>query len=101
MDPRAHHRAAALDGTQRRGNQRTHRSEDDRAIQPFRGRLIGTAGPGRAQFACKCLGPKVTWTGEGIDVAPLPACHLRDDVRRSTEAVQAQTGASPAMRSER
>ena len=75
---------------------------DDRGIERHRRRLIlGCPGPIRAERACKALRLDIALAREGINRAPLPARHLRDDMSGRTEAKDAEMLSIPAMTSER
>ena len=71
MDAAADHDAALAGGSQRRGDQRSHRGEDDGRVQFLRGELLGVAGPDRPQAPGEFLGLGVARPGEGVDLPAL------------------------------
>ncbi len=91
MDAGADHPAALAHGAQSRRHQLTRRRIDDRGIQRHRRQLARITGPDRAQRTSEILRGHIARAAEGIDIAPLPARHLHDDMRRGTEAVQPET----------
>ena len=102
MDAAAHHDAAFADGPERRRHQRADRREDDGRVERLGRRLVGAAGPRRAQARARSPAPCVARPGEGEDLAALMPRHLRHDMRRRAEAVNAEALAgSPASFSER
>src|SRR6267143_3305659 len=90
MDAAAHHAAALLDRVQCERNQRAHRRKQDRRVQRLGRRLGGVAGPMCAALQRKGLSGRVAWAGEGEHLPSLSPRHLREDVRRGAEAIQAE-----------
>ena len=90
MDTGADHHAATLDRAQRRGHQRADRSKDDSRVQHRRRRLIRRTSPHRAKLAREILCLGIAWAGESVNLATLPACNLRNDVRRGAKPVQSE-----------
>ena len=89
MDAAEHDGAPGRERGEGQRHQGADRREDDRCLQ-FLGRpLVRGADPGGAEVARQVLGGVVRRAREGVDLAPLPAHHLGDDVRRRAEAVDA------------
>lgn len=91
MDAGADHPATLAQSAQRGRHQLARRRIDDRRIQRHRRQLARITGPDRAQRTGEVLRRHIARAAEGIDIAPLPARHLHDDMRRGTEAVQPET----------
>ena len=74
----------------RRGDQRSHRGEDDGRVQFCRGELLGAAGPDGPQAAGEFLGLGVAGAGEAVDLEAVVDGHLDGDVGRGPETVNPQ-----------
>ncbi|MFD2427765.1 hypothetical protein ACFSUK_05190 [Sphingobium scionense] len=61
-------------------NKRTYGREDENGVELHRWLLGRCAGPAAAERAREPLGLRVSFAGEGIDLAPLPDGDLGDDV---------------------
>ena len=71
-----------------RRHQRTDRREQDGGIEGLGQQGCRAAGPYRAQRPGVSLGRAVAGPREGVDVAPLPATDLSDDVSCRAEAIE-------------
>ena len=90
VDAGADHAAAFAHRFQCRRHERADGREDDRAVERFGRRRVGGAGPAGAELAGEVLPGDIARPGERENVAALPAGHLRDDVSRGAEPVQAE-----------
>src|SRR6185437_1155532 len=102
VDTAANDAAGLAHGLERERHERADRGEDDRRIEWYRRQFLGGAGPGGAEPARHLLARRVAGAGEGEDLATLPAQHLGQNVRRGTEAVEADAAAiaRPAQRAQ-
>ncbi len=71
------------------GTKRPDRGENEGGVERLGRRLVGAAGPHRAEAAREILRLLVARAGEGEDLAALVARDLRDDVRGRAKAVDA------------
>ena len=90
VDAAAHHDPAASKHAQRRRNEGTDWSENDRRIQLFRRRFIRSAGPLRAETTREVLRRRVTGPGESENLALLVPGNLRNDVRGRAKSVNSE-----------
>src|SRR6516164_2093762 len=90
MDACAYDRASANDRAECNGHQGAHRSEDQRRVEGLRRSLVARARPLGAQTARKCLALGVTAPRECENLTSLRNGDLRDQVRRRSEAVDAE-----------
>src|SRR5215831_2680801 len=90
MDARADHDAGLPDGTECRRYELPDRREDDRGVELLRRRLVGAPRPLRSEPPRERLSLRISWACEREHAAPLVERDLDDDVRRRTEAVQAE-----------
>src|SRR5215212_2533952 len=87
VDPSADHPPALANVAERDRDQRSDRRKQDRGIERHRRALVGAAGPDGAELRRKGLRLAIARARKGVDLAALPATHLRDDVRRGAETV--------------
>ena len=73
---------------ERQRDERADGRENDRRVQRLRWELLRGARPHGAELARECLCLLVAGAREGVDLAPLVAADLREDVRRGAKAVQ-------------
>jgi hypothetical protein len=90
MDAAAHHGAALLCRRQCRRHQGPDRRENEGCVEHLGRHLVRTAGPHGTEAAGEILRRRVARSGEGENPAALVARHLRQDVRRRAETVDAE-----------
>lgn len=90
VDACANHGAALAYRAQGGRHERAHGSKDERSVQACRGRELAGCGAGAAQLERQGLRRRVTRTRERVNLAPLPHGDLGDEMRRGTEAKDAQ-----------
>ena len=95
VDSGTDHAPAFAHRLEREWNQCAIGREDDRGIELLRRQFIGPGGPARAQCSGKGLGCGITGACECEEIAALPFCYLRHDMRRGAESVQTQFFARP------
>ena len=89
MNPAAHDDAAGLDGGERQRDEVADRREDQCGVEGLGRRLGGVAGPRGSQRAREALRRRVARPGEREDAPALVARHLRHQVGRRAESVDA------------
>ncbi len=90
VDAAADDGAAGRDRAQRRRHQRADGGEDQRGVERLRRHLVRTAGPAAGDAAGEFLCRRVTRAREGEHALPVVPRHLRGDMRRRAEAVDAE-----------
>ncbi len=95
MDAAADDGTAFADGFKSLRHEVAYRRKDDSRIEFFRRQFVRAAGPNRTEIESEFFCFFVCGPGESIDFPLLILCHLRDDVRGSAEAVNAEPLAVP------
>ena len=95
VDAAADDGAAFADGFKSLRHQVAYRRKDDSRIKFFGRQFVRAAGPNRTEIESEFFCFFVCGPGESIDFPLLILCHLRDDVRGSAEAVNAEPLAVP------
>ena len=89
VNPAAHDDAAGLDGGERQRDEVADRREDQCGVEGLGRRRGGVAGPRGSQRAREALRRRVARPGEREDAPALVARHLRHQVGRRAESVDA------------
>ena len=95
MDAAANDGTAFADGFKSLRHEVAYRRKDDSRIKFFRRQVVRAAGPNRTEVESEFFCFFVCGPGESIDFPLLIRRHLRDDVRGSAEALNAEPLAVP------
>jgi hypothetical protein len=82
--------AAFLHGGERQRDERADRRVDDRRVERFGCLFVRASCPDRAQAAGKILRSAVAWARKRKNSSAALLRHLRDDMRRRAEAIEAK-----------
>jgi hypothetical protein len=101
VDATAHHAAALAHCGERCRHELARGREEDRGVELDRRTFVGAAGPGSAELARERLRTDVARPGERVNALAAVARQLRDEVRGSAEAVEAELANAVARHRER
>ena len=88
VNPRANDASTLVNCFQSERHEIAHGRKNDCRIKWLRRQLVRTARPERAEASSEGLGGQISGSRKGKHGSSLPFCHLRDDMGRSTKAVE-------------